>query len=288
LLYKERFVWLNDEEKQIYDQHFALAMTKPEFGQLVRVGNLSTAQMRTDVIHEGQIADLVLVIDGQAEVTVGAGVIVPVIRAGLLGESSYTRGSAATKSVSVLPGCRYIVWPRVALKELLERKPSIQRGLELVIAKELSRKLGETSSRLIQASSGARDGRIHHENVTYGALIMRFALHFLADEQLSKESKCQDFFKLLSDCRLQEGITSEVHIRTMKRLGIDEDTCIQEDTPLHSIFVQIASSPIPGTQVKVEKILLKDAEQKEDPCDVSYKTYLEMHGPVQLQISESR
>jgi len=257
-LYKERFVWLSDEERAIFEDHFQTAMEEPDFQQLIQSGKITTAEERVEVIQKGVAAKLVLLVDGAAEVSVGEGVVVGVHRPGLLGESSYLRGTAATKTVSVLPGCRYVLWDRSVLKGLFEAKPSIQRGLELMIGRELSRKLGETSSLLIQAASDIKDQQEtakHHKNTAYERVVLHYTLRLLASEPLFNASHCQRFFDVLSKYREQERISDEVHHRAMEQLGIDETSCIRGELSLRDICMQMTRSPIPHSrEVEVEAI----------------------------------
>lgn len=204
---------------------------------------MMTAHASLDVIQKDQSANLILVISGEAEVTVGEGVVVRVQRPGLLGESSLIRGSVATKTVSVLPDCRFVLWERAALKSLLDRKPSVQRGLDLMIGQELSRKLGETSHRLTSSS-------LEVTHVEYEATVLRFTLRLLAEERLFVESHRSHLFDALSEYRKLRDIPSEVHTRAMERLGINEDICIRQNKPLRSLCLHMASSEIPCSRLK--------------------------------------
>lgn len=243
-IYKERFVWLTDEEEQIYQEHFVTAMEKPDYQQLIRIAKILVAEERVDVVEKGQAANLVLLVGGTAEVKVGEGMVVAVQRPGFLGESSYLRGSAATKTVSLLPGARYIVWERSVLKELLNRKASIQRGLELMIGRELSRKLGETSSLLTQTASDTKDIVTHQKNVEYEAVVLHYALQLLADEKLLDASDCRRFFTMLTDYRQREAITDQVHTDVMTHFGMDEAACIEREISLREVCFRMAKAPL--------------------------------------------
>jgi hypothetical protein len=249
-LWKEQFIWLGEEEEQIYDHHFSSVMTRADFEQLINIGQFASAEVLTDVIKKGQIANIVLVISGSAEVTVGEGVVVAVQRPGLLGESSYLRGSVATKTVTVFPGSRYVVWERSALKTLEQRKPSVQKSLELMMGRELSRKLGETSNRLIEASSGVKYVAMNQQIIEYESAVLRYTLRSMADENLFAKSHCSVFFNSLAQYRQEEEVPAEVHKRTMEKLGIDEERCIREGMSLHAVCRQVAESEIPNSRVR--------------------------------------
>lgn len=256
-LWKEQFIWLGEEEQHIYDQHFSSVMSTADFEQLIQVGQFASAEEKLDVIKKGQIANIVLVISGSAEVTVGEGVVVVVQRPGLLGESSYLRGSVATKTVSVLPGSRYVVWERSALKTLEQRKPSVQKALELMMGRELSRKLGETSNRLIEASSGVKYVAMHQQIIEYEGVVLRYTLRLLAEEHLFATSHCRLLFDSLAQYRKKEEVPLEVHRRTMEKLGIDEDACIGEGRPLRAVCCQVADSQIPQSRVRVRSTTIQ-------------------------------
>jgi len=250
-LWKEQFIWLGEEEQGIYDQHFSSVMTKADFEQLLQIGKFASAEEKTIVIKKGELAKIVLVISGGAEVAVGEGVAVVVQRPGLFGESSYLRGSVATKTVSVLRDSRYVVWEKADLKTLEHRKPSVQKALELMMGRELSRKLGETSNRLVEASSGVKYVAMNQSIIEYEGAVLRYTLRLLSEEHLFATSHCSLLFDSLAQYRHEEEIPVEVHRRTMEKLGIDEDTCMREATPLRAICRQVAGSQIPQSRVRV-------------------------------------
>merc|ERR1712187_1074693 len=75
---RERFVSLTDEEAHIYKNHFEDSMSVFDFKKFMSHGKVITAECRQQLVHKGEPADLVLIIDGSAEVSVGEGVTIKV------------------------------------------------------------------------------------------------------------------------------------------------------------------------------------------------------------------
>lgn len=147
---------LNDEESNIYRVHFQSAgMSVPDFKMLMAHGIVSRATERVELICDGEAADLVLILDGQAEVVVGNAAggshgtptastqceHVLLNKASLIGEVSFLTGGQASAKVFALPGCQFIVWKKDELHRVMDRKPTLQNSLELKIGRELTRKL---------------------------------------------------------------------------------------------------------------------------------------------------
>lgn len=146
LLCKERYWMLSEEEKRIYDENFALEMSQSDFKEFVSHGSMNTDTQRSLIVRAGEVADLIFVLDGCAEVMAESGVI-KVEKAGLIGEISFLNGGKAAANVYALPGCRYMHWERNSLLGVLERSPSLRNGVELKIARDLIDKLKRKSWR---------------------------------------------------------------------------------------------------------------------------------------------
>lgn len=59
----------------------------------------------------------------------------------MIGEMSFLQGGAATASVTSTRPCRYVVWPKEKLRQLLKRNPSLDIAMKHVFSMDLTRKL---------------------------------------------------------------------------------------------------------------------------------------------------
>jgi len=140
-IFRERFMTLDAEEAEIYAEHFESTISIPDFKTLMSHGNVLRAKDRRELVQAGQVADLFLILEGRAEVILENGETFFIEKQGLLGEVSFVNGGVASATAVATPGCRYIVWPRQRLNRELLTEPSLQKGLELKIGRELMRKL---------------------------------------------------------------------------------------------------------------------------------------------------
>lgn len=58
-----------------------------------------------------------------------------------LGEISFLLGGPATATVIAQPGCRYVVWDRADLRDLLNRVPTLESATTVLLSKDIARKL---------------------------------------------------------------------------------------------------------------------------------------------------
>lgn len=147
---RERFVSLTDEEEHIYTNHFEDSMSAFDFKKFMSHGKVITAEGRQQLVQKGEPADLVLIIDGFAEVSIGEGVTIQVNQSGLIGEVSFMNGGGASASCFTTPGCKYIVWKRGGFQQTLKDEAGIRKGLELKVGRELTRKLHCTTQQLVK------------------------------------------------------------------------------------------------------------------------------------------
>jgi hypothetical protein len=69
---------------------------------------------------------------------------------GLLGEVAFMQHGVASATVRVLPGSSYYRWERREIDALLERRPAAHRSLQLMVGRELARKLNATNEELVK------------------------------------------------------------------------------------------------------------------------------------------
>merc|ERR1712129_480229 len=163
----ERYMTLADEDAQIFDAHFKGTMPEKTFKTLLAHGEIVHAEGPQELLQEGEIimvtepqelirrgdvADLVLVLEGEAELVMDDNSISHVGPGGLLGEVSFLGGVKASSVAMSVPGSRYLVWRHKDLKDLVAQQPDLARGLELFIGAELMRKLSGGTWVLAQAS----------------------------------------------------------------------------------------------------------------------------------------
>jgi CRP-like cAMP-binding protein len=82
-------------------------------------------------------------------VEVGSGVVLS-RGSGLLGEVAFMQHGVASATVRVLPGSSYYRWERREIDALLERRPAAHRSLQLMVGRELARKLNATNEELVK------------------------------------------------------------------------------------------------------------------------------------------
>lgn len=132
---------LSEEEADIYTSHFEATMSVKEFKLLMAHGKVVHATKVMELVHAGVVADLVLVLEGRAEVIIPDGELLSITRCGMVGEVSFVGGTVSSATALAVPGSTYIVWRRDELQGLLAREPAIAKCLELRIGQELMRKL---------------------------------------------------------------------------------------------------------------------------------------------------
>jgi CRP-like cAMP-binding protein len=58
-----------------------------------------------------------------------------------VGEVSFITGGAATATVRALQPTRYVKWPKEAIRQLLNRNPSMRFAMQAMLSTDLSKKL---------------------------------------------------------------------------------------------------------------------------------------------------
>mmetsp|Transcript_31143 Transcript_31143/g.72515 ORF Transcript_31143/g.72515 Transcript_31143/m.72515 type:complete len:322 (+) Transcript_31143:118-1083(+) len=135
---------MTTEETVIYEEHFASAMSALDFKRLMEhceVMTVAEGEAAHMLVESGSVSDLILILEGSAEVYIDKETKALVHKAGLIGEVSFLKGGPAASTVRAKPGCRYLRWDRERLTSAMGKRPSLQNGLELKIGRELTKKL---------------------------------------------------------------------------------------------------------------------------------------------------
>ena len=129
---ERRAVSFSDEEAELHETLFR-DFSAVEFMKLMRVGEWRSAPQGHSFAEQGgNIEGLKLLYNGE----------VAVVRDGaMIGEMSFLRGGAATATVTATRPCRYVYWPKDALRKLLARNPSMDIAMKHVLSMDLTRKL---------------------------------------------------------------------------------------------------------------------------------------------------
>jgi CRP-like cAMP-binding protein len=120
------------------------ALTPGQFRRLMKVAKWVTACGGTKLTLEGKRPDaLFFVLDGTITIvkaerrfTVASGVFI--------GEIAWLLGTAATATVEVSPGARYVEWDAAHLRSLLTRSPDLRIAFEGMLNRDLAGKLGKS------------------------------------------------------------------------------------------------------------------------------------------------
>ena len=121
-------------------------MQKKDFHKLIRLAKFHVAGNRKAVLTASEMASqLVLIVDGNMLVDLGNEVTVKVDK-GIIGEMAYLNpGGKASATVYADRHCSYYAWQLETLSSMKKAAPLAARGLELVIGRELWKKLSHTT-----------------------------------------------------------------------------------------------------------------------------------------------
>lgn len=170
-VFMQRYVRLDEVQEPIYRAHFeGDGMTRHEFRTIIHAGEVRLATERTDLVRVGEPHhSLVLILDGEVEVTIGKEMVVKVRSPSMIGEIAFlSPGVAASATAAVLPGCRYVIWDTEVLYKALDNEPSTKHALEIkigrMIALDLGRKLAGTSQMLAEIVRENSEGADKEQN----------------------------------------------------------------------------------------------------------------------------
>lgn len=116
-------------------------LTPGEFRRLMQMAEWHTTTKPTQLTVEGEpVPSLYFVIDGKVDIEKSGRTFT--LPPGLfIGEVSFLLGGAASASVSVQAGAKFIEWPKAALHKAIDRTPSLGASMERLFNQELARKV---------------------------------------------------------------------------------------------------------------------------------------------------
>ena len=143
LIYLEsRPIILSDLEQKIYDRTFKSLKPK-EFKHLIDHGSLNELQPEVGLItRDTHLENLMLVVEGQAEVVLKNGDQVAITAGGFIGEQSFITGENTSADVATGKEAATILsWNSDSLRKYLETKPHLKETLELILTSDVIHKL---------------------------------------------------------------------------------------------------------------------------------------------------
>ena len=141
IIYRERQqLEIPEEVQDIYDTIFNIN-TNRQFLYFWDQGKAGFVENKT-IIKAGDIQkDLMLVLNGTAEVKRDATVIAQLERGQFIAEISYITGKTASADVVVKEKLSYMIWDRETLDNLRKTKPAIMDKLDRILTLDMADKL---------------------------------------------------------------------------------------------------------------------------------------------------
>jgi hypothetical protein len=134
-------VHFTEEEKELHDTLFK-NFVPFEFMKLMRVGKwLDAKQGEILATEKKPIDSIMLIYNGQVAVELNGKEVAKLKDGNFIGEVSFITGGAATATVKALQPTRYVAWPKEAIKQLLNRNPSMRFAMQAMLSTDLSKKL---------------------------------------------------------------------------------------------------------------------------------------------------
>lgn len=142
IIIKERSgVHFSEEEKELHETLFK-NFAPFEFMKLMRIGKWLEAKQGQLLATEKQPIDSVMLIyNGLVAVETNGKEVAKLKDGNFIGEVTFMTGGAATATVRALQPTRYIAWPKEAIKQLLNRNPSMRFAMQALLSTDLSKKL---------------------------------------------------------------------------------------------------------------------------------------------------
>lgn len=134
-------VHFTDEEKELHDTLFK-NFAPFEFMKLMRVGKwLEAREGEILATEQKPINNVMLIYNGLVGVESKGKEVAKLKDGNFIGEVSFITGGAATATVRALRPTRYISWPKEAIKQLLNRNPSMKFAMQAMLSTDLTKKL---------------------------------------------------------------------------------------------------------------------------------------------------
>ena len=147
----ERYsIQFNEHEQELYETIFK-DFSPVEYMKLIRIAEWRDAAEGLVFASEGEAVDgLRLLFSGEVSVARDGNEIGRARDGALIGEMSFIQGGDASATVTAAVPCRYVFWPKEALRGLLRRNPNIDVAMKHVFSLDLTRKL-----------TGSNEGTVH-------------------------------------------------------------------------------------------------------------------------------
>ena len=134
-------VHFTEEEKELHDTIFK-NFAPFEFMKLMRVGKWLEARQGEILATEAKPLDsIMLIYNGSVSVELNGKELAKLKDGNFVGEVSFITGGAATATVRALLPTRYVSWPKEAIRQLLNRNPSMRFAMQAMLSTDLSKKL---------------------------------------------------------------------------------------------------------------------------------------------------
>lgn len=142
IIIKERSgVRFSEEEKELHETLFK-NFAPFEFMKLMRIGQWMKAKPGQVMAVENQpIESVMLIYNGIVGVEKDGKEVARLKDGNFIGELTFITGGAATATVKALQSTRYIAWPKEAMRQLLNRNPSMRFAMQSLLSTDLSKKL---------------------------------------------------------------------------------------------------------------------------------------------------
>lgn len=141
IVFGERRVRFSEDEEELYETMFA-NFTKLEFQRVLRLSLWINAKPGDQLATEGEhLSDVMLISDGVVEIRVGDRAVATVRDGQFIGEMSYLTRDTASASAVVIEPTKLLAWPKVELRSMLKRNPSMLSLMTAVMGADVSRKL---------------------------------------------------------------------------------------------------------------------------------------------------
>ena len=137
-------IGLSEDEERLFSAFASL--TPGEFRKLVRLATWHVADEPDILTREGIVPDrLFYVIEGGIEITKGnrTGLLGPQT---FIGEIAFVRGTAASATVRVTPGSRYLAWRTMTLSAVFNRNQSFRMAVGRLLSVDMAAKVSRAST----------------------------------------------------------------------------------------------------------------------------------------------
>lgn len=145
ILADRRHYHLTAEERRLFNQ---LGTLSPgQFRHLLQLGRIVQSDGRTELTRKGEpVEKLFFLTEGEAEVEVEGGRVIR-LQEVFIGEIAFLTGQAASATVTIDKGARYVSWPSAALRASFDRQPEMARAMEQSMNRDMAKKVVGNTNR---------------------------------------------------------------------------------------------------------------------------------------------